>query len=155
MIDSSAPIAQRTEHLTTDQEVGSSNLSRGANKGDAMGIDYEVKATYGTRVSDELMQELADEVLTEEQIEQGLAWDLPYEFQKYFGLDCDSYGDMMGDTVYFIVGRSAFRFNMRHDEDGAYRAIELETPADDSVLDNFIKKYNLAKPRWYAGMLVY
>lgn len=117
-----------------------------------MGISYSTKATYGSPISQELIDELAKEVLTEEEIEQGYGYDLPYEFRTYFGLDCEAFGDAMCGEVDYIVGYTAFAFNMRYEE--SYSAIELDV-RDEKAIAAFVEKYGLDKPRWYAGMLVH
>lgn len=119
-----------------------------------MGIEYSTKATYGSPISEELLDKIAAEVYTQEQIDQGFGVDLPYEFNEFFGLDCEDYGDAMSGDIEYIVGYTAFNINMRYDG-GACKPVELEAGDDDRVLSDFVKKYGLERPTWYAGMLIH
>lgn len=120
-----------------------------------MGVDYRTIATFGVPVSRELMEQIAEEVCPEDWPVEDFLCELPYEFETYFYLDCDAYGDIMSGEEQYIVGINAFSYNMRFDGDEAYRPIKLL--ADDGrveKLDEFIEKYGLPRPKWYAGMSV-
>jgi len=119
-----------------------------------VGIDYSAIATFGTPVSEEVMERLAGEACPEGCPVQDFAVDLPYEFNDYFGLDCDVYGSAMDGEVQYIVGHSAFNHSIRG-YGASYKVVELEVEEDKmKKISEFAQKYSLDEPRWYAGMLV-
>ena len=119
-----------------------------------MGIDYSAIATFGSPVSEEVMERLAEEVCPEDCPVEDFAVDLPYEFNAYFGLDCDVYGSAMDGEVQYIVGHSAFNHGIRR-YGASYKPVELHVKGKKlKKISEFVRKHDLDEPRWYAGMLV-